>query len=82
MCYKIRNNNTLSYLHDFLLPYERRENIKNLRNQTENSNPLTRLKLHRIFIFFLLWNNLTPEIKSNPTVSIHMALECQMSYTL
>jgi hypothetical protein len=52
MFYKIRNNNTFSYLHDFLLHYELRENVNNLRNQTENSNPLTSLQLHRIFIFF------------------------------
>jgi hypothetical protein len=43
MFYKIRNNNAPSYLCDCLLPFERNENAYNLRNQTDYSNPFTRL---------------------------------------
>ena len=72
MFYKIRNNNAPSYLCDCLLPFERNENAYNLRNQTNYSNPFTRLQLYRILCFpssIKLWNNLTPEIRSAPTVS-------------
>jgi hypothetical protein len=47
MFYKIRNNNAASYLCDCLLPFERNENAYNLRNQTDYSNPFTRLQLYR-----------------------------------
>ena len=72
MFYKIRNNNAPSYLCDCLLPFERNENAYNLRNQTDYSNPFTRLQLYRNSFFpssIKLWNNLTPEIRSAPTVS-------------
>jgi hypothetical protein len=49
MFYKIRNNNAPSYyLCDCLLPFERNENAYNLRNQTDYSNPFTRLQLQLI----------------------------------
>ena len=67
MFYKIRNNNAPSYLCDCLLPFERNENAYNLRNQTDYSNPFTRLQLYRNSFFpssIKLWNNLTPEIRS------------------
>ena len=44
----------------------------NLRNQTDYSNPFNRLQLYRNSFFpssIKLWNNLTPEIRSAPTVS-------------
>jgi len=73
MFYKIRNSNAPLYLCDCLLPYERNENDYNLRNQTDYSNPFTRLQLYRNSFFpssIKLWNNLTPEITgSAPTVS-------------
>ena len=72
MFYKIRNNNAPSYLCDCLLPFERNENAYNLRNQTDYSNPFTRLQLYRNSFFpssIKFWNNLTPEIRSAPTVS-------------
>ena len=72
MFYKIRNNNAPSYLCDCLLPFERNENVYNLRNQTDYSNPFTRLQLYRNSFFpssIKFWNNLTPEIRSAPTVS-------------
>ena len=47
MFYKIRKNNAPSYLYDCLLPFGGKENAYNLRNQTEYSNPLTRLQLCR-----------------------------------
>jgi hypothetical protein len=46
MFYKIRNNNAPSYLCDCLLPFERNENAYYLRNQTDYSNPFTRLQLY------------------------------------
>ena len=72
MFYKIRNNNAPSYLCDCLLPFDRNENAYNLRNQTDYSNPFTRLQLYRNSLFpssIKLWNNLTPEKRSAPTVS-------------
>jgi hypothetical protein len=72
MFYKIRNNNAPSYLCDCLLPFERNENVYNLRNQTDYSNPFTRLQLYRNSFFpssIKLWNNLPLEIRSAPTVS-------------
>ena len=72
MFYKIRNNNAPSYLCDCLLPFERNKNAYNLRNQTDYSNAFTRLQLYRNSFFpssIKLWNNLTPEIRSAPTVS-------------
>jgi hypothetical protein len=72
MFYKIRNNNAPSYLCDCLLSFERNENAYNLRNQTDYSNQFTRLQLFRNSFFpssIKLWNNLTPEIRSAPTVS-------------
>jgi hypothetical protein len=53
---QIRNNNAPSYLCDCLLPFERKENAYNLRNQTDYSNPFTRLQLYRNS-FFLLRSN-------------------------
>jgi hypothetical protein len=53
-----------------LLPFEGNENAYNLRNQTDYSNPFTRLQLYRNSFFpssIKLWNNLTPEIRSAPT---------------
>jgi hypothetical protein len=53
------------------IPFARNENTYNLCNQTEYSNPLSRLQLHRNSFFpssIKLWNNLTQEI-SAPTVS-------------
>jgi hypothetical protein len=52
-------------------PLKRNENAYNLRNQTDYSNPFTRLQLYRNLFFpssIKLWNNLTPEIRSAPTV--------------
>jgi hypothetical protein len=72
MFYKIRNNNAPSYLCDCLLLFERNENAYNLHNQTDYSNPFTRLQLYRNSFFtssIKLWNNLTPEIRSAPPVS-------------
>ena len=72
MFYKIRNNNAPSYFCDCLLPFERNENAYNLRNQTDYSNSFTRLQLHRNSFFpssIKLWNDLTPDIRSAPTVS-------------
>jgi hypothetical protein len=54
-----------SYLCDCLLLFERNENAYNLRNQTDYSNPFTRLQLYRNSFFpssIKLWNNLTPEM--------------------
>jgi hypothetical protein len=51
MFYKIRNNNAPSYLCDCLLPFERNENAYNLRNQTDYSNPFTRLQLYHNSFF-------------------------------
>jgi hypothetical protein len=72
MFYKIRNNNAPSYLCDCLLPFERNENVYNLLNQTDYSNPFTRLQLYRNSFFpssIKFWNNLTPEIRSAPRIS-------------
>ena len=72
MFYKIRNNNAPSYLCDCLLPFERNENAYNLHNQTDYSNPFTRLQLYHNSFFpssIKLWNNLPLEIRSAPTVS-------------
>jgi hypothetical protein len=57
MFYKIRNNNAPSYLCDCLLPFERNENACNLRNQTDYSNPFTRLQLYRNSFFPSSINN-------------------------
>jgi hypothetical protein len=72
MFYKIRNNNAPWYFCDCQLPFERNENAYSLRNQTDYSNSFTRLQLHRNSFFpssIKLWNNLTPDIRSAPTVS-------------
>jgi hypothetical protein len=52
-------------------PLKRNENAYNLRNHTDYSNPFTRLQFYRNYFFpssIKLWNNLTPEIRSAPTV--------------
>jgi hypothetical protein len=74
MFYKIRNNNAPSYLCDCLLPFERNENAYYLRNQTDYSNPFTRLQLYRNSFFpssIKLWNNLTPAFRSKGNRQSH-----------
>jgi hypothetical protein len=68
MFYKIRNNNAPSYLCDSLLPFERNENAYNLRNQTDYSNPFTRLPtVHELQHI----NNTLEKSESHPLLLIH-----------
>jgi hypothetical protein len=73
-----KNNNAPSYLCESLLPFERNENAYNLRNQTDYSNPFTRLQLYRKIADYVSTvhelqhiNNTLEKSESHPLLPIH-----------
>ena len=67
-----RNNDSPLYLYDCFLPFIRKENELNLRNQPEFKNPPTRLQLFANSFFpssIKSWNNLSPQLRNAPTLN-------------
>ena len=71
LLYKIRNNDSLLYLYDCLLPFIRDENEINLRNQSKFRNSLTILQLftNSLFPSIKSWNKLSSQIRNAPTLN-------------